>query len=406
MDKVIINNIPSSNRKEFGYRSINSSSEHNINQNEMLDDILDLYNKANAIERVVNENIDFIKQENSYLQAINKSLLDKMEDLKIKYEGLLGEKEEKKILITPYDCITYDESFSATIDKITSDITVRPSKKISKVAIFDSITDSMFLPDTLTVDIRTKNKKGIISEIDNDIYAPFHKDNELYWTRKIVSDNTIDFIETEYIINLPEDIMTTPQMNEIYINPFLATVTSVQARYGDSSKWEDIDSTDLHPAMNPNDTIDAYINSTRPFRLNFRNKKANQVKITIKCNNFTEGETNLRAFTYGIKSIGIFINYYNNYEPSSFQFEVSIPEVDNYVITGVTPFFNNSNQGGAYSRDFVCDMYYKDSAGYFHKIVDVFPFTPKTNDIMVRCRFGEKYGEINIKKLELSYKKL
>lgn len=406
MDKVIINNIPSSNRKEFGYRGINSSSEHNQNQNAMLDDILDLFNKANSIERVINENLDFIKKENTYLQSINKSFIDKLDDLKNKYEQLLDTNAEKKILITPYDCETYDDSFSATIDKMTSDITVRPSKKISKVAIFDSVTDSMFLPDTLTVDIRAKSKKGIISEVDNDIYSPFYNDNDLYWTRKVVTDNTVDKLETEYIINLPEEIMTTPDMNEIYINPFLSTIVSVQARYGDSSTWEEIDSTSLHPAMNPNDSIDSFVNSIRPFRLSFKNKKANQVKITLRCNNFSEGETNLRTFMYGLKQVGIYINYYNNYEPSSFQFEVKIPEIDNYVITGVTPYFNNSSETGTYSRDFVCDLYYKDSAGYNHKIVDVFPFTPKTNDIVVRCRFGERYGEINIKKLELKYKKI
>lgn len=405
MNKVIINNIPSSNRKDFGYRTINSSEVHNQNQQEMLDDILDLFNKANAIERVINENMDFIKTENSYLESVNHLLLEKYKDLKNKYENLLNDEDYRCCIALPQDCEIYDENFGAVIDKVTSDITVRPSKKISKLAIFDSVTDSMFLPDTLSVSIRTP-KKGIISEVDNDIYAPFYKDNNLYWTRKVTTDNTVEKLTTEYVINLPEEIMTTPEMNEIVIQPFLCRVAKVYGRYGDSNAWELVPGQEYHTAMEENDTLEGFINSGRKFRLNFPNQRYNQLKIVVVCESFTECETNLRTFSYGIKQIGAYINYYNSYEQSSFQFEVDIPEYDSYMITGVEPHFNNGGEYGKFSKDFICDLYYKDSSGYFHKIVDTFPFTPKTNTIRVRCRFGESYPDANIKKILVKYKKM
>jgi hypothetical protein len=130
------------------------------------------------------------------------------------------------------------------------------------------------------------------------------------------------------------------------------------------------------------------------------------MKIVVRCDQFTEGETNIRTFMYGIKEIGGYVNYYSNYENSSFQFETTVPLTTPYVITGIKPYFNNANEYGNYAKDFAYEIFYKDAAGDYHKITDNFPFTPTTNDLRVRCRFGERYDEINLRKIEVIYKKL
>lgn len=405
MKSVTINNIPSANRKKFGFKGINSSEAHNDNQNEMLNDILDLFNKVNAVERVVNENLDFIKYENTNLEVMNAMLLKKFEQLSLDYNDILKDNMVRKITIHPESCTVFDKQLGAIIDKRTSSITARPSKKISKFAIFDEISDSIFLPDTLNVSILGSNR-GIISQADNDIYAPFYKDNNLYWTRRSLTDNTVEEVQAEYIITLPEDIMTTTEMNEIYINPFMCKVIDVQVRYGDSTSWESVTGIDFNPAVNNDSTLEGYIKSYRPIGLSFPNKKVNQIKIIVRCDNYIEGETNIRTFMYGIKEIGGYINYYSNYENSSFQFDVTIPDTFKYVITGIKPYFNNGSEFGNYSRDFSYEIYYKDSAGDYHKITDNFPFTPSTNDLRIKCKFGERYDEINIRKIEVVYKKL
>lgn len=404
MDNFIINNIPSSNRKDFGYKSINSSAIHNENQEEILNDILDLFNKTNSIEKVVNEQMDYIKLENSMIESIYLAMFNKYKDMYQRYQSLLNIKDEKKYIVMPQDCVTYDEEFGAVIDSITTDITVRPSKKVSKFVIFDSITNNIYIPDSLNVNINSVSKNGIISSIDNDMYAPFYNDNNLYWTRKVVSDNTIESVETEYIIDLPEDIMTSPMINEIYISPFLCRVKEVYGRYGDSNSWVLIQGQDSHDALIFQDGIIGHINNNRPFRLNFSEVKVNQIKIIVIASSYTENETNLRNFTFGIKQIGAYENYYNDYEANSFQFDVSLKEHTGLMVTGVVPLFNNSTELGLYSRDFVCDIYYKDSKDYYHKIVDAFPFIPPTTDLRVRCKFGESNKESNIKRIELIYK--
>lgn len=408
MSNVIINNIPSATRREFGFKSINSSEEHNENQNEILNDILDLFNKTNAIERTITENMDFIKYENGNLEAINNMLLDKFEALKIQYEELKEDKLDRVFTITPADCSIYDNTFGAVIDKRTNSITSRPSLKVSKFSIFDDVSDSLFLPDTLNANILDETNVGIISKNDNDIYAPFYKDDNLYWTRRTITDSSVEYLRTEYIITLPEDIMTTPEMNEIYINPFMCKVLSVYTRYGDSTLWESVSGIEFNPAIdNKNaETLDSNIRSYRPIRINFANKKVNQIKILLKADNYTEGQTNLRTFVYGIKEIGAYINYYSNYDTSSFQFEAIIPNDSNYSITGVKAYFNNGSENGNYFKDYSYEIYYKDADNNYHKITDNFPFAPPTNDLRIKVRFGERYDEMNIRKMELTYKKI
>lgn len=404
MSNYIVNNIPFSNRKDFGYKAINSSTVHNQNQDEILNDILDLYNKTNSIEKVINEQLDYIKLENSTLESIYLALYNKYKDLYQRYEAMLNIKDDKRYIATAQDCTVFDDEFGAVIDNIACDITVRPSKKVSKFVIFDSITDSVYIPDTLNVSVQETNTKGIISAINNDLYAPFYKDNNLYWTRKVVTDNTVEQIETEYIINLAEDIMTTFDMNEIFISPFLCRVKSVYGRFGDSNIWELISGQENHDAIKLNTGTLGYINNNRPFRLNFPNTKVNQLKIVLVSSNYTEGETNLRTFSFGLKQLGAYINYYNDYEPNTFQFDVSLKDNKGLTITDVTPYFNNAVEFGRYSKDFVCDIYYKDTSGYYHKIVDSFPFVPPTEDIRVRCKFGKNLKEANVKYVELKYK--
>ena len=99
MSNYIVNNIPSSNRKDFGYKAINSSSVHNKNQEEILNDILDLYNKTNSIEKVINEQLDYIKLENTMLESIYSTMYNKYRDLYQRYESIINIEEEKRYIL-------------------------------------------------------------------------------------------------------------------------------------------------------------------------------------------------------------------------------------------------------------------------------------------------------------------
>lgn len=403
MERVIVNNIPSSNRKDFGYRGINTSKSHNDNQNNMINDILDLYNKTNEIERIVKENADFIKLENTNLESINNALINEYENLVDDFNSILGGQSTRKKVILAKDCYVDDKLYGAVINNTTCDITARPSRKISKLAVFDSITDSIYIPDSLDVDIRSRTI-NTISETDNDIYAPFYNDNQMYWTRKVVTDNTVDEVSTEYIINLAEEIMTTAEMNEITIHPFLCNVTNVYVRYGDSNPWEEIEGIKYNQAI-ANDLT--HFNKTpRPFTLSFPNIKANQIKIIVKSTTFIEGETNLRNFMFGIKHIGAYINYYSTYDSYNFSTEVSFDEIDDVVVEGLTFDFNNDSLTSKFNSDIDYEFYYKDEYGSYQKIYEELPFVAPSKDMLIKLRIGEKYKEVNLRAITLSYKSI
>lgn len=408
MKNVIINNVPSAQRKEFGYKSLNKSHDHNENQQNVLNDILDLANKANYIERTINRNENYIKSENTMLASINRKILEKYDDLYQQCEALKNDDTERRLFIYPDDCYTSDRVYGAVIENKTDSITKRHTSKISKFAVFDDITNEMYLPDTLSVTINNEITNGVITSNDNDIYAPFYKDNQLYWTRRMVTDNTVEKVRVSYIITLPEEIMTTALMNELYINPLMCKVVQIQCRYGDSSLWESIDGLDYHIGIEHarENSLESDINSIRPLKINFEPTKINQIKIILECDSYTEGETTLRNFYFGIKEIAGYINYYNDYQSSTFSFEAKMPDDDAYEITGIQLYMNNASPYGAWAGDFNYDFYYKDSNDEFHKITDTFPFTPQTNTIKVNCSFGQRYNNMNIRKIEILYKKL
>ena len=401
LDRVIINNVPSSNRKDFGFRAINSSESHNLNQEEMLNDILDLFNKTNSIERFVTENADFIKAESTFIESKYKVLNDKFARLLDKYNELVQGKSSRKVIILPEDCKVSSIVNGAKINPSTCDIKVLPFRSVSKLAIFDSVTDSMYIPDSLNVDIRSQTT-NTITETDNDIYAPFYNDNQMYWTRKVVTDNSVDEVVTEYVITLAEEIMTTEEMNEIVIHPFMCNVVDVFVRFGDSNRWERIESSKYHKAVQYGK--DDFETTPRPFSLNFENKMVNQMKIVVSAKNYIEGETNLRNFRFGLKRIEAYEHYYDDYLSSCFDTSLEVVSDGEVLVEGLTFHFNNDVDNSKFLSDIDYEFFYKDENGRRQKVFEEFPFVLPSKDLYIKFRIGEKYKHMNIRSIDLNYK--
>lgn len=398
----MINNIPSTNRKDFGFKTINSSREHNLNQEAMLNDVLDLFNKVNLIEKKVNENYKYIKEENTLLSTINSTLIKKYKDLENRYNQILTQDKVRKNIIMPYDCKITSNLGGAVIDKRTNDITIRPSKKVSKVILLDDITDTAYIPDSLNVITVTKCN-GLIAEKESDIYSPFYYNDNFYYTKEVITDDTSDEVIVDYIITLPESIMTTTDLNEIFISPFLCNIHDVQYRYGDSSKWVSVPNLEDNESIYPTHNITELCNNVKPVKINVKDIKANQIKIILKTNIYKSQNTNTRVFNLGLKEVGIYKNYYNMYQANTFEFDTEIKETDTIKITSIVPYYNNNSSTGEFSGDFYCDIYYKDDADNIHKVLDEYPFTPQTNKLHVKCVIGERFKEVNIKYIVINY---
>lgn len=400
-----INNLPSVQRSNFSFNEINRSNSHNKFQKEVVDDILDLFNKMNVLEHSYNNNIRNIKLENSYLESIHLNLFNELEKLKRELENTNNIDKVKEINALECSNIYNDDSLlAANIDTVSNDITSRGSRKESKIAIYDAITSSMFLPETLSVEVVDTTKEHIISSQDSSLYSPFDNSNDLYYIRDVVAGPSINFVTCDYIITLPSEIATNDTLNEIFVEPFLCSVTDVQIRQGDSAIWETVDGFNYHRNNKIKDCFKSLGALTGGTKLNFKDKKANQIKISLKCDKFTERESNIRKFTYGLKQVGAYYNKFNGTE-STFQFiaDLSVYGEHEFLIKEVYPEFNNAPKGGAFSSDFSQDIYYLDENNHEYKIIDSFPFVPTTNKLMIKCRFGTRYPEMNISKVNVVF---
>lgn len=398
MSKVIVNNVPATNRNEFGYRNVNESHDHNVNQQNISDDILDLFNKANNIEKKVLDNETYIKQETSYIEAEKATWLSIYKQLLQSVNEIVNDEVSRKKIVLPKDCKEDNTYLSAVINRMTNCITPRYVTKVSKLSILDTITDKIYLPDTLGVFIQNLTY-SIISETDNDIYAPFDRSDDLYWVRDVVTDNTTDYVDTDYIINMPEEIMTSPLMNEIAIYPYMCKVINIQYRYGDSMSWNDIEGFEYNKIANQQDFV-----ITGPVQFNFAPVKANQVKITIRSHNYKESETDLRNFSFGLKHVGIFLCDYSDDEMSYLSTEVKFDEEDcSIVISNIIAEFNNSDVNSHYQKDIQYEFFFKNNKGVYQYIADSLPFIIPSNEILIKLKIAEKYKNMNISHFCLNY---
>lgn len=388
----IINNIPSSNRNQFGYKSINSSAIHNENQKEVREEIIDLFNKYNALERVNTYQNEVTRIENDYIQSCLKYLKDKVDLLEFSLATLTPSNPSKMHVINT-DSIITNNGYNTVIDKKAGVLFPNPIRKVSKCALFDSTTDSVFIPKGLNVDI-IDSIGSSTNSVDHDIYAPFTLKEDLYWTRYSEVSSSVDQVGVDYIITLPEEIMTTNDINEIIVNPFNAAIKNISVRYGDSSKWVDVNHS---LAISQGDT--KFHDHNKIVRVIFPKQKANQIKITVATSLFTDLTSNTKETIYGLKSVAAFINDYDDFSNSKFEATVDIPSNGQITITNITPEYENRTLS---YNDCTFELFEMVN-GSFVKITRDFPFILNSNKIKVIGTYAKQNKESAIRGVVITY---
>ena len=221
---LFVKNIPSIKEHEFKYRAKMSSAQLNELQNQAFNDILDLFNKANQLQKTVYEmnlanNIESVCYTKRLVEAITN--MNKVNEL---YNNLTS-KETDYRYITRYafDANTLDDGFDAVIDKDTNDIVAHIVNSSSKIRLHDDTYDETLVPPSLQAFIGPDDfrvSENIYSIEDSNINNAFDGNDATVWFRKVITSPDIDCIENEIVIGLPEDIITTRLMNQIIIKPF------------------------------------------------------------------------------------------------------------------------------------------------------------------------------------------
>ena len=154
MSNLFVKNILSIKERTFKIRSKMSSSELNALQKEAFDDILDLFNKANQLQKTIYEmNLANHIESSCYTKRLQEAL-DKIKELEENYANLIKEENEYRSLTKyAYEAKTLDTGYDAIVDKNTNDIIAHIVNSTSKVRLYDETYDETVVPPSLQVHI-------------------------------------------------------------------------------------------------------------------------------------------------------------------------------------------------------------------------------------------------------------
>lgn len=394
-----INSVPNTYFKECLFRGKNKSEDHNEFLNNIINDIVDLFNKASNIENNVNSITENVMLENNMLIEDNKILTNKITELNqiINNYSIYNNKIN---YIYPRN-IENDMYFKSIIDNRKSCITVNHFSSCSKVNVLDESTNSTFVPKSLKYGITInpngqKNNDDILSMEENEFANCFNNDLSDFYYNKVTTNNNVDYINAEVIITLPEDIISTRNINEINVDltPFKGPVINkISHRLGNGFWCEIEELKDL-------ETYNNGINEN--FKLNFSKIQCNQLKIDLTLNKYTNINDS-KVFYFGFKNIDIKENNYNNY--SLFNFTHEFKEKNTIIINNIEAIYNNKKSLSGNLIQF--EYYYVDNNDIKHKIVDSLPFVMPTNKLFVKCKlYNNEDSTPNISKIEINYKNM
>lgn len=395
---ISLNTIPQSSYNEASFRSHLNSNKINEQNLEISRDILDLYNNYNILENKCNSLIEQYSCENYFLKDIINDL-----ELKVKsLESLVNStKTVKEQYVFPSD-ITEGNVYPAQIDNKYNSITITPYTSISKTKIQNSVGE-WYIPDSLKVEFDMLNDDSDIILIEeNDTSNMFDKCSDTSFIRKITAKNNVNSISMTLTITIPEEIVNNYNINEISICPFplnTLTVSNIEYRI-ENDLWTRI------PGFNEFENYDKDIDCITNFsnsKFNFKNIKANQIRITFIQDNYlyTNNAEHYHYFYIGIKDIEISENKYDG-SSNNFSFDVTLKDKKemNILLKSIEPIFNNcvSNKYIQY------EIYYYDDLNELHRINTSLPSIIQSNKLNIKCKFSDNFNDNpNISKLKICY---
>ena len=395
---------------------------HSLNelQDEAFKDILDLYNRANKLQKAVYELGQIAAIEN---EAYSEMLLTSQFNLNVMaemYENLSKNPSEfhYKTQYGYQAFVTRDsEDYGATISSSTNDVTASISSSSSKTRMYDSTYDETLIPPDLQVYIGPDSfcvGGDIIAIEDSDINNAFDGSLSSVWFRKVTTETSVTEIENEIVIALPDNIVTTRQINEIIIKPFPAGwIDIIDIKYKANGAWSTIPGFSQHYGCAIEEYNDIFGNvynrhvlmDCPDVKFNFKDVETNQLKIKIRQRHYKfDAEKNKNIFYIGLRDVDVI---YNTYSKSSSEFcmNFEFPEENRHIqVHDVELYFNNSNAINDSSFGIHKEYFYYDGMGNYHKIPYSCPFQLDGHKMMVKFTIEGTQETPNIHMAKVKYK--
>lgn len=418
MSNLFVRNIPSIKERDFKYRTQISSNDLNQMQTEAFNDILDLFNKANQLQKTIYEmNVTNSIESICYTKRLEAAIND-LNRLNEMYNNLTDtEKEYRTISKFAYEANTQDNGYDATVDQNTNDIISHIVSSTSKTRLYDETYDEVLVPPSLQAYIGPDSFKvgGYIYSIeDSDVSNAFDGNNNSIWFRKVITSPDIEYIENEIVIALPEDIVTSKLINQLTLNPFpVGYVDIMDIQYKSNGAWQTIPGFTTHYGCTENMTNDIFgnpytyhvIENASNLKFNFQNIQTSQLKIKLRQRNYEyDAENNRRIWYFGIRDINVVYNIYTK-DHSEFEMIYEFSETDkNIKIYDSNVYFNNPELSDDNYFGVSKEYFYFDSNGNTHKISSTCPFILQGHKLMVRYTIEGNQLTPNIYKCDVKYK--
>ena len=414
-----IKNIPSIQQIEFKAREISSSHDLNEVQQQVFNDILDLFNKANTLQKEMYEmNMAANIESTCYARRLEQTDTE-LQLLKERYDNLLlSPTDYRTVTKYPLDA-TVDElsPFAATIDTNSNNITSNTISCVSKTKLYDETYDENLIPPSLKLYIgpdsfNTDNEHILLME-DSDISNAIDGNISTVWSRRILTDTSIESVENEVVIGLPEDIITSRMVNQITLSPYPSGYIDVMAiEYKTNGAWRSVPGFEYHSCYSKENYTDMFNNSyergviknSPNIKLNFKPIQTNQIRIKLRQRNFEyDAQNNRKVWYLGIRDLDINYNRYTK-DHSEFDMVFDFPETDKNIKIYDTEIFCNNLIDSSVLEHIYKEYYYYDASGNTHKISDSLPFILQGHKILVRFTIEGSTDTPNINKCSIKYK--
>lgn len=419
MKSFKITDVPNIQKREFGYRDINSSDKLNEQQEEVFRDILLLFNKANALEREISTSSTALTIESTFYNRKIISMQEKIEELKEILEN--KDSDIKRISKTAAQATVNGDKYDASIDYVSGDITSSLFSSVSKTRIQDDAYDSMVVPEQLKVMIgpdKFYQNDHVLSVEDNEVNNMFDGDESTLWIRKIITDTSVNSVENEIVIGLPENIVTTRAINQVIIDPFPTGSFDIQdVMTKNNGSWTRIPEFGLRPDITEDIEYDVFDNAevktvlkeSGKLKLCFADIFTNQLKIKIKQNNFIyDAENDRRIWYIGMKNVDVkYVKYIGSL--SCFSMVYDFKETDkNIRIYDTNIILNNERFDSTKASAFnITKEYFSfDGDGNTHKISATTPFVLDGHKLMIKftIQSGKNQNTPCVRKCTVLYK--
>ena len=394
------------------FRGAASSHNYNQLQESLFFDMTNMFNIMSEFENRLQETSELQVVDNLYTQMKLSELMIENQKLRSKIDTALY-KDDRKIYIDVFNAEPIEVATTPVINKQFNQINLRNHSATSKLYLYDEGLDLVTIPGSLKYEILPVADENTI---DNDLRMAFNGNINEFFVRKVVADDPMPK-EMEIILELPDNIISSRNINSIEISPYpYNSLDILDIEYQLNGNWTRIPGFTSHKDYIAETNITeygdiadtGYIKDAENIKLCFDKIAMAKVRIRLRQRTYLT-ENNKFIFYFGIKTLDINCeNVIGNYceFSSDIYFEEDAPK----LITSIVPFFNNdrilSDQTNEKKSLMSYEFYEVDEDGAIEYIKNSLPIVAHNKHYRVVTKmYYDRINDINpsLRGLEIKY---